>query len=63
LIAVQVPDENEIYLVPVQDCPSFMAALRLDAPRNNQRMGVRFAKDYTLEAWLSSARGMPSDQT
>ncbi|MHB8692803.1 MAG: group I intron-associated PD-(D/E)XK endonuclease [Solirubrobacteraceae bacterium] len=59
LIAVHVPDASEIYLVPVDDCPSFTAVLRLNAPRNNQRMGIRFAEDYTLDVWLRSARGSP----
>jgi hypothetical protein len=57
LIAVEVPELQEIYIVPVHDCASTKGTLRLDAPRNNQLMGVRFAKDYTLDVWLRSARG------
>jgi hypothetical protein len=28
--------------------------LRVDEPRKNQRRGIRFAADYTLDNWLQS---------
>jgi PD-(D/E)XK endonuclease len=53
LIAAYVRELRTVYVVAVDDCPGYVCSLRLDPPLNNQRMGVRFAKDYTLEAWLS----------
>jgi hypothetical protein len=52
IIAVHVASTDLVYIVPVDDCPSFRGYLRLDAPRNNQRLRVRLARDYTLEAWV-----------
>lgn len=54
LIAVHVREIRETFAVPVDDCAPFRGYLRVDAPRNNQRRGIRFAADYTLEAWLRS---------
>jgi PD-(D/E)XK endonuclease len=53
-IAVDVPELGRLFMVPVDDCPSFTGLLRLDTPRNNQRVGVRFADDYDLAGWLQS---------
>ena len=54
LIAVHVPVIERIFVVPVDDCPSFRGYLRLVAPRNNQRRGVRPAERYAFEAWVRS---------
>jgi hypothetical protein len=54
VIGVHVASLSRIFMVPVDDCPVYMGVLRLDAPRNNQRRGVRFAEDYALERWLES---------
>ena len=51
-IAVHVAATDDVFMVPVDDCPSYVAALRLRAPRNNQRRRVRLASDYTFEAWV-----------
>ena len=42
---VYCPETNGVYLVPVDICGVHMT-LRVDEPRNNQRTGVRFARDY-----------------
>jgi hypothetical protein len=37
------------YLIPIEDAPVTRAGkLRIDPPRNNQRVGVRFAADYEI---------------
>jgi hypothetical protein len=54
VIAVYVSALARVFMVPVEDCPSFAGSLRLDAPRNNQRRRVRFAEDHSLEAWVES---------
>jgi PD-(D/E)XK endonuclease len=54
VLAVHVASISRVFIVPVDDCPVYTGILRLDAPRNNQRRGVRFAEDYALERWLES---------
>lgn len=57
LIAVHVREIRETFAVPVDDCASFRGYLRVEAPRNNQRRGIRFAADYTLGKWVASLNG------
>jgi hypothetical protein len=54
LIAVYVESLSRIFMVPVEDCPSYRGYLRLDAARNNQARRVRLAEDYSFEAWAAS---------
>ena len=42
---------NECYLVPQNEC-SQQKVLRFNPPKNNQKIGVNFAKDYTIEEVL-----------
>ena len=53
-MAVHVPSLGRLFIVPVDDCPSFKGYLRLEATRNNQRRRVRLAEDYSLERWIDS---------
>jgi len=41
--------ENQCYLVPYADCGNRQQRLRLKPTRNNQTIGITFAKDYLLE--------------
>lgn len=43
--AVFCPETAGVYLIPVSLCGVHMT-LRVDEPRNNQRSGVRFARDF-----------------
>ncbi len=45
--AVFCPETTGVYLVPVSLCGVHMT-LRVDEPRNNQRTGVRFARDFLI---------------
>lgn len=45
---VYSPDTGKVYLVPVDDAPNDAATLRLDATKNNQEKGVRWAKDFEI---------------
>jgi hypothetical protein len=45
---VYSPDTEKVYLVPVEDAPGDVAALRLRTTKNKQNKGVRWAKDYEL---------------
>jgi hypothetical protein len=54
LIAVYVPELRQVFILPVDDCPTSRGFLRLEAARNNQRRGVRRAEDYSFDAWASS---------
>ena len=42
---VYCPETRGVYLIPVDIC-GIHTTLRVDGPRNNQRAGVRFARDY-----------------
>ncbi len=46
---VYSPDIGKVYLVPVEDVPlSSRGRLRLNATKNNQLTGVKWAQDYEL---------------
>jgi hypothetical protein len=54
--AVYCPDTNGIYLVPMADLAvEREGALRVEAPRNNQKRFIRFASDYEV-ARIDAAR-------
>lgn len=40
---------KECYIVPVQECGSRAQRLRLQPTKNNQTIGIKFAKDYKLK--------------
>ncbi len=46
--AVYSPELNRVYLVPVGDAPVRGCTLRLEAPRNGQRSGIRWASDHEI---------------
>jgi hypothetical protein len=52
VIAVDVAELDDVFIVPVGDCPTSKGFLRLDDARNNQRRRIRFAADYSLEEWI-----------
>jgi hypothetical protein len=54
VIMVHVAELRELFVVPVSDCPAYAGSLRLEEPRNNQRIGIRFAQDYSFRSWLQS---------
>jgi hypothetical protein len=45
---VYSPEHDLVYLVPVDDAPLQACHLRIDATRNNQRTGIRWASDYLI---------------
>ncbi|WP_165423766.1 group I intron-associated PD-(D/E)XK endonuclease [Ktedonosporobacter rubrisoli] len=46
---VYLSDTGKAYLVPVEDVPACsLGRLRLQATKDNQQKGVRWAKDYEL---------------
>ncbi len=44
--AVYCPDNDICYLVPVDDVNESEAILRIELPRNNQKLGIKLATDY-----------------
>ena len=58
-IAVYVRELDRVFVVPVDDCPSYVCSLRVRGTRNNQRRGIRLAEDYTLESWAGAIREGP----
>ncbi len=46
---VYCPETSGVYLVPMADVPiRVRGALRVDAPKNNQRKGIRYADRYEI---------------
>ena len=50
IFGVWSPELDKVYLVPVEDCPTRAAWLRLEPTRNNQRDKIRWARDYEVVA-------------
>lgn len=48
LFGVYCPDNDRVYLVPVNECGGRAASLRIEPSKNNQARGVRWARDYEL---------------
>ena len=48
LFGVYCPDNDKVYLVPVNDVPLEQGSLRLTPPRNNQKRNIRLAENYEL---------------
>jgi PD-(D/E)XK nuclease superfamily protein len=47
--AVFCPDNRRAYLIPIAELPlRKQGRLRVDPPRNNQRLGIRFAADFEI---------------
>jgi hypothetical protein len=59
--AVYCPEMGSVYLIPIEDVPLKSAAyLRVHAPRNNQRRGIRFAADYEIARVTTEGLRAPS---
>jgi hypothetical protein len=59
--AVYCYDTEGVYLVPIEDLPgSRQAHLRVDPPRNNQRLSVRFAAPYEIARVATEGLRVPS---
>lgn len=56
VLAIHVPEPDEQFVVPVAEACGFEVRLRLTATRNNQRLRVRYARDYLLAAWVERSR-------
>ena len=41
--------DNQVYLIPVEECSTRAQSLRLIPAKNGQTRGVKWAKDYRLE--------------
>ena len=61
MIAVHVAESDQVFILPVEDCPRSDAYLRLDAAKNNQRRGIRFAVDYGFDRWAARIVGQHQD--
>ena len=57
VIAAHVPGRG-VFVLHVDECPTYLATLRLSRPRNNQQAGVRMASDHTLQRWITSLAGV-----
>lgn len=50
LFAVHSAELDAVFLVPVDEVPARKGFLRIEAPKNRQAAGVRWADDYRLAA-------------
>ncbi|HET9162384.1 MAG TPA: group I intron-associated PD-(D/E)XK endonuclease [Solirubrobacterales bacterium] len=50
LFSVYCPDNDRVYVIPVDEVPATAMYLRVEPPRNRQCKGVRWAEDYVLSA-------------
>lgn len=48
VFGVYFPPNRVIYVVPVSEALGYVGRLRLEAPRNNQKRGIRLAADYAI---------------
>jgi len=53
ILAMHAPELGEQFVVPVREAAGFEVRLRLTPTRNNQRLRVRFARDYRLADWVA----------
>lgn len=44
--------QNQLYLIPVEECSGALKTIRFIPPKNGQIKGVNFAKDYVAEEVL-----------
>jgi PD-(D/E)XK endonuclease len=59
-VAVYSAELNRSFLLPVAEVSGMHdISLRLDATRNNQAQGVRWASDYELEPMITRLRNAP----
>jgi len=45
---VYCPDNDKVYLIPINDVAKRKGVLRIDEPKNNQVKNVRWAKTYEI---------------
>ncbi len=50
---VYCSDNGKCYMVPVAEAMGFCCTLRIDPPRNGQKMRIRWAKEFELSRELS----------
>lgn len=55
--AVHVHESGDQFVVPVPEARASKMYLRITAPANGQRSGVRSAADYRLEDWAARVTG------
>lgn len=48
--------DNQVYLIPVEECSTRSQSLRLIPAKNGQTRGVKWAKDYRLEEVIKELR-------
>jgi PD-(D/E)XK nuclease superfamily protein len=57
VFGVYCHDTNAVYIVPIEQVGTHQASLRVQAPRNGQRKGIRLAADYEIRAAPSVREG------
>jgi hypothetical protein len=55
IFGVYFPPNGRTYLVPIDAVASTKGRLRLQSPLNNQRRGIRLARDFEIDRWSPEA--------
>ena len=59
IFGVYFPRTDGVYLVPIEEVADSKGWLRVEATRNNQKRGVRFAADFEIDRWtIEDLRGV-----
>lgn len=59
VIGVYSPDLDKCYRIPVSECPRSNGLLRVERPRNNMTVGIRWAADRELELAVDASKLAP----
>jgi hypothetical protein len=51
IFGVHFPQNDSVYLVPIDEVADSKGWLRVEPARNNQKRGVRFAADFEIDRW------------
>ncbi len=61
ILVIHLARIDEQFVLPVEEACGFDVRLRLSRPRNNQRAGVRWARDYRLSDWAKRFKASAPD--
>ncbi|HEX6228372.1 MAG TPA: group I intron-associated PD-(D/E)XK endonuclease, partial [Solirubrobacterales bacterium] len=71
IFGVYFPPTEAVYLVPLDAVAESEGRLRIEPTLNNQRLGIRYAKDFQIDRWtveslselITPATSRPSEAT
>jgi PD-(D/E)XK endonuclease len=55
IFGVYFPPSQSVYLVPIEAVAEYEGRLRIAPTQNNQKRGIRFAKDFEIGRWSTES--------